>query len=138
MRSKLGFTLVEAVLTLTLVSGGILGVLHLFQQNVRSANDMEQTLRATYLAQERMEQIIQDKKYRFYDYIISANYPSPVDLAPQGFPGYTRTITILEVSPQNLTSSQPNSEYKRLTVSVQVAGGDTVTLTTLLNLWGEQ
>lgn len=138
LRSRAGFTFIEAVLTLTLVAGGILGVIYLFQQNVRSANDMEHTVRATYLAQERMEQIIQNKEYLGYNSIVSANYPSSENLTAQGFSGYTRSVSIVEVNPNDLATPQPNSQYKRLTVSVQVSGGDTVTLTTLLTRWGEQ
>lgn len=135
---KQGFTLVEAVLTLILITGGVLGVLHLFNTNVDAANKMELTLRATYLAQERVEQIVQDKEYKGYNFIVSANYPASEDLTAQGFNGYTRTVNILEVNPTNLTNQQNGSGYKRVTVAVQVAGGDTVTLTTLLTYWGEQ
>lgn len=134
---KNGFTLIEAVLTLTLLAGGMMGVLTLFQRNVSEANDAEQTLVATHLARERMEQIIQDKKYDLYASIVSANYPSPEDLTAQGFPGYTRTISIVEVNATNLTAPDAGSGYKRVTVSVQVTGMDTVTLTTLLTEWGE-
>lgn len=135
-----GFTLIEAVITLVLISGGIVGILHLFQQNVRSANEMELTVAATYLAQERLEQMIQDKKYRGFAYTIAANYPASEDLAALGYPGYTRTINILEVRDNNLTSPAPppGSGYKRVTVAVQVAGGDTVTLETILTEWGEE
>lgn len=139
MKAK-GFTLIEAVITLVLISGGIVGILHLFQQNVRSANEMELTVAATYLAQERLEQMIQDKKYRGFAYTIAANYPASEDLTAQGYPGYTRTINILEVRENDLTSPAPpsGSGYKRVTVAVQVAGGDTVTLETILTEWGEE
>lgn len=136
MKTK-GFTLVEAVLTLTLLAGGIVGVLFLFQQNVSKANQMENSLVASFLAQEKMEQIVQDKKYQLYNFIVAANYPSPENLAPQGFPGYTRTTTILEVSPNDLSSQQPGSGYKRVTVAVAISGGETIALTTLLTYWGE-
>lgn len=138
MKKIAGFTLVEAVITLVLISGGILGVLHLFEQNVRSANNMEHTARASYLAQERLEQIVQDKEYLGFDTIVAVNYPTNENLTAQGFGGYTRTVNILEVNANDLTSPAPppGSGYKRITVSVQVAGGDTVTLTTLLTRWG--
>lgn len=139
-KKKEGFSFVEAVITLVLISAGMLGVLQLFDQNVRSANDMEHTVRATYLAQERMEQIIQDKKYQGFDYIVMANFPASEDLSAQGFNGYTRTLNIVEVRSDDLITPAPpsGSGYKRVTVSVQVAGGDLVTLETLLTLWGEE
>ena len=134
---KNGFTLIEAVLALVLLAGGLLGIMTLFQRNVSNANVMEQTLKATFLAQERMEQIILDKKYKLYPFIVSANYPTSENLTAQGFPGYTRTIQILEVDSNNLSSASNGSGYKRITVAVSVSGGDTVTLTTLLTKWGE-
>lgn len=128
----------EAVLTLILITGGVLGVLHLFNTNINAANKMELTLKATYLAQERLEQIVQDKEYKGYNFIVSANYPASENLTAQGFNGYIRTVNILEVNPTNLTNQQNGSGYKRVTVAVQVPGNDTVTLTTLLTYWGEQ
>ncbi len=136
--SRLGFTLIEAILTMTLLTGGILGVLTLFQNNVSEANKMEHTLIATYLAQERLEQIILDKKYRLYAYVTGANYAASENMATQGFTGYTRTTNIVEVSASNLTTPQNGSGYKRVTVTVQPSGGETVTLTTLVTQWGEQ
>lgn len=129
----------EAVLTLTILSGGLMGILVLYEQNVLSANAMEQTAVATYLAQERVEQILQDKKYNLYASIVSANYPATEDMTASGFPGYTRTVSIVQVDATDLTTPQnnPPTGYKRLTVSVQIAGGNTVTLTTLLTEWGE-
>lgn len=132
-----GFTLIEAVLTLSVLAGGVFGVLVLYQQNIARSNEMEQTLVATELAQEKLEQIILDKKYQLYAYVIPANYLASEDLTAQGFPGYTRTISILEVNPSDMISAQTNSGYKKITVSVAVTGGLTVTLDTLVTLWGE-
>lgn len=130
--------MIEAVLTLTLLAGGMLGVLTMYERNVSQANAMEQTLVATQLAQEKMEQIIQNKKYQLYASIIPGNYPSPENLTAQGFPSYTRTTSIVEVSATNLTTPQTGTGYKRITVSVSATGMDTVILTTLLTEWGEQ
>lgn len=130
--------MIEAVLTLTLLAGGVMGILTLFHRNVSEANEMENTLTATYLAQERIEQIIQDKEYRLYNYIVTANYAATENLATQGFPGFTRTTSIFEVSPNNLSTPQNGTNYKRITVTVQPTGGEMVSLTTLLTRWGEQ
>jgi len=132
-----GFTFIEAVLTLTLLAGGLMGILTLYQRNVVEANQIEQTLQADYLAQERMEDIIQDKKYNLYAYVTAANYLASEDLTAQGFRGFIRTIQIREVSPSNFSVTQAGSNYKEITVSVQVPGENTVTLRTLLTKWGE-
>ena len=134
---KNGFTLIEAVLTLSVLAVGLMGILTLYQQNIGKANEMEQTLVATELAQEKLEQIILDKKYKLYAFITAANYTSPENMSAQGFPGYTRTTTILEVDPSDMVSAQSGSGYKKITVSVSVTGGLTVTLDTLVTLWGE-
>lgn len=136
MRQK-GFTLIEAILTLTILASGIVGVLTLYQRNIAKSDEMEQTLIATLLAQEKLEQIVQDKKYKLYPYIITANYPVTEDLTAEGYPAYTRTTTIQEVNSGNLTTPQSGTGYKRVTVGVSVTGGPTVTFDTLLTQWGE-
>lgn len=132
-----GFTLIEAVLTLSLLAGGLMGILTLYQRNVVEANQIEQTLQADYLAQEKMEQIVQDKKYNLYAYVTAANYLASEDLTAQGFKGFIRTIAIREVNPTNLAVTQAGSDYKEVTIGVQVPGGKMVTLKTLLTKWGE-
>ena len=136
MRQK-GFTLIEAILTLTILATGIVGVLTLYQRNIANSDEMAQTLTATLLAQEKLEQIVHDKKYKLYPYIITANYPATEDLTSEGYPDYTRTTTIEEVNGTNLTTSQNGTGYKRVTVGVSVAGGPTLLFDTLLTQWGE-
>ena len=136
MKQK-GFTLIEAILTLTILATGIVGVLTLYQRNIANSDEMEQTLTATLLAQEKLEQIVQDKKYKLYPYIITANYPATEDLTAEGYPDYTRTTTIQEVNNTNLTTSQNGTGYKRVTVGVSVTGGPTIIFDTLLTQWGE-
>lgn len=134
---KNGFTLIEAILTLGVLAAGLLGVLLLYHQNVARSGEMEQTLVATLLAQERLEQIIHDKKYQGYAFINSSNYPVTEELTPEGFPGYLRTLTIVEVNTTDLTTPRVGSGYKRVAVGVQIPGGDLIQLETLVTLWGE-
>ena len=137
---KKGFTFIEAILTLLILSGGVVGVMTLYQKNIERADEMEQTLIATTLAQEKLEQIMQDKKYKTYAYIIQSNYPVTEVLTAEGYPDYTRTVTISEVSPSNLSSPPQGNEsgYTKVTVAVQVAGGPTATFDTLITEWGEE
>lgn len=139
--TKKGFTLIEAILTMMLLSAGIVGVFTLYHKNIAVADEMEQTVIATALAQEKLEQIIHDKKYNLYAYVTQANYTSPEDLTSIGYPGYTRTTTIQEVLSSDLTTppqGQQSTGYKRVTVSVQVSGGGTYTFETLVTEWGEE
>lgn len=134
---KKGFTLIEVIITLSVLAGGVMGVLTMYHRNIERAAQMEQTLIATQLAQEKLEQIILDKKYQNYAYILSANYPSPEDLGSQGFNGYTRTTTIAEVNATNLTTQQNGTGYKKITVTVLINATPAATLETLVTLWGE-
>lgn len=136
MRHK-GFTLIEAILTASLLAAGILGLLTLFQQNVGRSDEMEQTVIASLLAQERIEQIIHNKKYQGYANITAANYAGSENLASIGYPGYTRTTTIQEVSGNDLTTPQNGSGYTRITVTVTPTGGQAATYQTLVTYWGE-
>ncbi|MDP2600613.1 MAG: prepilin-type N-terminal cleavage/methylation domain-containing protein [Deltaproteobacteria bacterium] len=133
-----GFTLIEVIITLSVLAGGVMGVLTLYQRNIEQAARMEQTLIATQLAQEKLEQIIHDKKYQNYAYINTTNYPAlPEDMGLQGFNGYTRTTTITEVSAANLTTPQNGTGYKKITVTVLLNGTQAAKLETLVTLWGE-
>lgn len=135
--NKKGFTFIEAILTLLILSGGILGILALFQQNVSRFNESEVLLSASYLAQEKMEQIIHDKKRQGYNFVIIDNYLSPEDLDSEGYPGYSRTLTIEEVRDTDLITPQNGTGYKRITVSVTPPGYPAITLITLITSWGE-
>ena len=134
---KNGFTLIEAILTLGVLAAGLLGVLMLYHQNVARSNEMEQTLVATMLAQEKLEQIIHDKEYQHYAFITPLNYPVTEELTSEGYPGYSRTITIQEVSDTDLATPRVGSGYKKVTVGVRIPGGDLIQLDTLVTLWGE-
>lgn len=137
MKMKKGFTLIEVIITLGVLAGGVMGVLTMYHRNIERAAQMEQTLIATQLAQEKLEQILHDKKYQNYAYILAANYPSPEDLESQGFGGYTRTTTIAEVNATDLTTPQNGTGYKKITVTVFLNGTQAATLETLVTLWGE-
>ncbi|MDO8526398.1 MAG: hypothetical protein Q7T03_01780 [Deltaproteobacteria bacterium] len=136
LTSHKGFTFIETILTLMVLGGGVLGVLTIYNQNIARANEMEQTLIATSLAEQKLEQILHDKKYQLYAYVIQANYPTE-NLLAQGYPGYTRTTTILEVDPVDLSTAKNGSGYKKITVMVQTTGGLPVSIPTLVTLWGE-
>src|SRR3990167_4814546 len=128
-----GFTFIEAILVMVVLSGGLFGVMHLFHQNVATAEDRKLVLVATLLAQEKLEAMTADKEFNLYASINSTNYPSSSeDLTSLGYPGFNRATTIQEVNPVDLSSTQAGSGYKKITVSVSWTGGQTVMLTTLL------
>lgn len=130
--------MIEGIFTLTILAFGIVGVLTLFQQNVDRSDLSEAQTLALGLAQERLEQVVQNKAINGYETIIEANYPPFEDLAAEGYPGYTRLLTILEVKGTDLITPTPVSGYKRLTVTVVMPGGEKMTLETLITAWGPQ
>lgn len=137
-KNQKGFTLIESVLALSLLSFGLLGIISLFHKNVSRAGDREFLLEATTLAQDKLEILIAAKKYDLYSSITSTNYPSTSeDLTSIGYPGFSRTTSIQEVSGTDLSTALADSGYKKITVTVSWTGGQSVTLTTVFTLWGE-
>ena len=130
-----GFTLIETILAMMVVAIGIFGTMNLFYNTVNRAFETDAYIQATALARERLEEITFDKKMNLYASIVSANYPATENLTG-AYSAYTRTVTILEVNPADLSSAQNNSGYKKVTVTVSWNGGS-VTLATLLTSWGE-
>jgi len=136
MKGRSGFTLIEAVLTMTVLALGLTGVMTLYHRTVARYDEVEKWLIAEELARAKVEQIVFDKKFRGYDYIVSANYPASEDLSLSGFAGMTRAINIAEVDGIDLTTSRFGSGYKKVTIDVSVLGGPTVNLVTLVTQWG--
>ena len=90
---------------------------------------------STWLARERLEQIIFDRSMRGYAYVVNVNYPASETLTGD-FSPFTRATQILEVSSANLTTASNGSGYKRATVTISWTGGNSIQLETLVTLWG--
>lgn len=112
-----GFTLVELVLTLTLISVGLFGLLTTFEAANRGAIQGQVHQAAIYLGQERLESITADKRFRGYGFIVAGNYP-PTENVPVGTHRYTRILSIREVSGADLSTTMEDSGYKRIDVTV--------------------
>lgn len=136
-KNKKGFTLIEAILSIMLLSVGMVGVLTLFQNNVSRSNESEITMIGTYLAQEKLEQFMQNKHYSGYNAML--NYNSAENNIA-GHAGYTRTTTSRAVSPGDLTSNPGGGAseqgYMRVTCVVTTPMGDNITLETIATNWG--
>lgn len=107
-----GFTLLETILTLVILSVGIFGAM-LTTQNAaaNSVSDDCKTI-ALFLANEKMEEIISDKAFKGYQYVLTNDYSSDSNS------GYTKSISIQEVQAQDLTTSSSGSGYMKVVVSV--------------------
>jgi Tfp pilus assembly protein PilV len=134
-RGDAGFTFVDAILMMLVVSIGVAGLMAYFVSANRQALDGDMTVTASVLAQERVDQVVADKVYRGYNFVIANNYPQE-NLAGD-FAGFTRTTTIQEVSAADLVTPAAGSGLKRIDVAVQWgnAAAEQVALTTLVTTY---
>jgi prepilin-type N-terminal cleavage/methylation domain-containing protein len=128
-----GFTLVEVVLSIIIISVGLFGIMYLFDNVTRGALEADLNTTAVYLARERMERIIAGKVYNGYNYVTTVNYPATEAVSVGGY-NYSRNLTITEVSKVNFTTVSPGSGFKRIDVSVTwgVGGNQTITESTVI------
>ncbi|MBI2092690.1 MAG: prepilin-type N-terminal cleavage/methylation domain-containing protein [Deltaproteobacteria bacterium] len=112
-----GFTLIEAVLTIVIISSGLFGMMLLFDNITRGAIEGDMNITASYVAREKLEQMVFDKVYKGYDYVQNGNYNinEPVLV---GNHNYTRQTNIYEVSKADLTTAEAGSGFKRIDMTV--------------------
>jgi len=134
-RAQKGFTLIEVVLAIVIIGIALTGLLTLYQNVVNHGSQSEEYVTAAYLTSSKMEEIIADKDNQGYAFVIDSNYSTSENLTAP-FLGYTRTLNFVEVDPNDLTTPQADSGYKRIVVNVTSPGGAVVTYETLLTLWG--
>lgn len=124
LKNSKGFTLIEAVLTIIIISVGLFAMMLLFDNVTRGAMEGDLATTSTYLVRERLERMVFDKVYRGYNYVVTNNYPAS-ETVLVGNQSYTRQISILEVSKGNLSAGQAGSGYKRIDVTVTWGTGAT-------------
>lgn len=127
-----GFTFLEMILTTVVLSVGLWGGMALFHNATLHSLDNDSRVIASELAGEKIESIVADKTFRGYGWIVGANYPAEVLVPPHQ--GFTRSVTITEVNPNDLTTPMAGSGYKK--IDVQVGWGNqgfqSVVVSTLL------
>lgn len=130
-----GFTLVDTILMMLILGVGLSGMMSFFVASNRQALDADQTVQASVLAQEKLDQVIANKIALGYNAIVAANYPVENLGAP--FAGLTRTTTITEVSPNDLSTASPGSGLKRVNIVVSwgVNANQAVQLTTMVTAY---
>lgn len=97
-RHEGGFTLIEAVMVIVLLGGGMATILAVLAQGSRDVGLNSNTQIAARYVQERIEQIIADRRNTALGYgfarITAANYPGDTPA-----PGLNRTIAIVNLGP---------------------------------------
>lgn len=89
-----GYSLIEIILVILILAIAIPPVIHLFSYNLENSVDSEIYTKATYFAEERMEEVLADKRAsssgKGYDYILGVGrYP---DDLPET--GYSRAVSV--------------------------------------------
>ena len=114
-RHRLGFTLIETIAAVVILTIAIPPMLWSIRQaHVQRVNPM-QVSKARWLATEKLEDIIADRHSttRGYGYIVAGNYPTENPIA--GFPSFSRSISITETA-ADLSSA--GTGYKKVTATV--------------------
>lgn len=87
-----GTTILEIVITILLLAVAVPGLVQLFSRSIVDTSTTDVQARATFLAQQKMEEIFADKwaPTRGYTYVVTAGrYPSETLTG-----GFVRTVTI--------------------------------------------
>jgi hypothetical protein len=127
-----GHSIFETILTVSIVGGGLFGGMSVMQNTTLVSQNGDMSTVGGELANESMESILADKEFMGYGIVAAENYPSEELAAP--FSGFTRTVTVTEVSLSDLTTPQVGSGVKKVEVTVNWGNSDDekVQLMTLL------
>lgn len=140
-----GFTLVEAVLSIALLSVGLFGLLYSFHGSVSQAGIADQSYVAMNLARETLETIIARRDCNEsgcgYSNTLTAIQSNNYNASSiSGFSSYSLTATAVEVAPgttsdaSNFTTTFSGSGYAKVTVTVTFNNGsNSVELVTLIS-----
>lgn len=133
LKKRNGFTLIELLITCVVVATGLFGLMVLYHNSARNVMDSNVNLAATYLARERLEQLISDKVSRGYDYLINSNYTTN-DSVSVGNNFFSRSFNIYEVDGGDLSTPSPNSGYKRIDMMISwgMSSNQNITIPTLV------
>jgi len=113
---KKSFTLIEVLIAIFILTVGILAVFAIFPLGIQIASSSKMATVATYLAQEKIEEVIS----KSYDEISDATFPDELSL-PSPFSAYKRETEVTCFDPNG--SSPPNCSdgdtgIKRIEVTV--------------------
>jgi len=140
-----GFTLIETIITLVVLSIAAIGVLSVFTTGMKGSANPLILNQAVSLAQEKMDIIIGDRQNpaRGYAWIAAADYNTnalkymPENPVP-GFANFNRSVTIFCVDPGTLNTNngQPfpcvSSGYAHITLTVTNAAINSVSVDTIV------
>jgi len=132
-RSKLGskgFTLIEIVMTLIVLSIAAVGVLSVFSVGIKGSANPLILNQALALAEEKMDEAITLKRSGGFAAVGTVNPGVPAFPAPFNTYTWSRVVDCMDV---NLTVAGCPQPYERVTIAVSWNGGaESVALVTLI------
>lgn len=129
-RARAGFTLIETIVAVVVLSVAVPSMLWAIQDAQRSRVSPVMTSRARWLAMEKLEDALADRasSARGYAYVLTGNYPAEASVA--GFAGFSRSVAVAETGPGFVAGG---TGYKTVTVSVGWTDGRGVARTLALS-----
>lgn len=117
-----GFTLIEAILAVVVLSIAMPAMLWSIRDSIRRRADPVLLSRARWLAAEKLEDCIADahSPTRGYSYVVNANYAAETPVT--GFTGMNRSVSIAETAPKFVAGTG----WKTITVTVAYTDGQGV------------
>jgi len=112
-----GYSMVELIMVIVFIGVAFVATIGMMTGSMQKSAQSETLTQAIFLAEQKMEAIRGDKNSLGYQYLIDENYP--VEQEIDGYPGFTRTVTILDFG-----------SYKEIKVTVTHPGFKPVTLIT--------
>ena len=117
-----GFSLIELIITIIVIAVGVLGLIAALSFTTGRSINAELMTTTTLLAQERMEQLIGDRRSSGYTAASLDIGTTPATAFSAPYADYTWTVEICNVDdtlmPTNCTDPDDGSGYKRMTVTV--------------------
>lgn len=118
-RGEHGFTLIEVILVIVFLGVGFIVTLGAMSSGLQKSVDAELVVTAMALAEEKMEQIRNDKVTFGYQYILNSNFPPESKLGQHA--KFSRSVDVVTFVVAG---------YKNVTVKVSRANMPDVELTT--------
>ena len=133
-KNQSGFTLIEIIITLVVLSIAAVGVLSVFSVGIKGSADPLILNQAIGLAQGKMDEAIALKKSAGFNGVLSISPGVPPFSAPLDVFSWTRTVTCVTAADLNTPAGAPPcaSGYAHVTVTVTHPIAGSVSVDTVL------